>query len=113
MEQRSSSLVTFSVRLSYILLKPNCLVMKYIILIFLALFAILSHAQVAVLDYMKVTPENELEYLEVEEIWKKVHEEKVRVGLTKGWYLYKVRFTGTSSPYQYVTINISVVIKGI
>ncbi len=80
--------------------------MKNVIFVLLIFIIVTSQAQVAVIDYMNVKPTNESEYLEVEKLWKKVHEEKVRVGLTKGWYLYRVRFTGTSSPYQYVTLNI-------
>lgn len=77
----------------------------YISTLIFVLVTTLCFAQVAVIDYMYVKPENEEDYLKIEKIWKKVHQEKVKVGLTMGWYLYKVRFTGTSSPYHYVTLN--------
>ncbi|MDH5381651.1 MAG: hypothetical protein OEW75_12405, partial [Cyclobacteriaceae bacterium] len=55
---------------------------------------------------MKVNPQQADEYLLLEKEWKKVHLERVKVGVIIGWYLYKVRFAGTDSPYQYVTISI-------
>jgi len=64
------------------------------------------YGQLITMDYMKVLPENEQDYLEVERTWKKAHQERLKVGLIKGWYLYKVRYAGTESPYQYVTINV-------
>jgi len=59
----------------------------------------------SVVDYMKVKPENINSYLELEQkIWKPMHEERIRLGIIAGWYLYAIQFTGTNNEYNYVTI---------
>ena len=63
------------------------------------------NSQIAIIDYMYVEPNNRSSYLEIEKLWKKVHEERTKVGLIEGWYLYNIRYTGTDSPYQYATIT--------
>jgi L-rhamnose mutarotase len=56
---------------------------------------------------MKVKPENEGKYLEVEKnIWKPLHLERTKQGNIVGWFLYRVRFIGTDDAYNYVTVTL-------
>ena len=61
-----------------------------------------------VIDYMKVEPGTEQDYIEAEtELWKPVHAERIRRGLMHAWSLYKVRYPdGTQRDYDYVTVNV-------
>lgn len=60
-----------------------------------------------VVDFMKVAPENHLQYLEVEqEIWKPLHQERIKQGIIVGWYLYAIEFSGSSDEYNYVAISL-------
>lgn len=64
------------------------------------------------MDYLKVhadaTPR---EYLEIElGEWRRIHEKRIRLGVTTAWYLYKV-FPGTAVPdgdpdYDFITISV-------
>ena len=58
--------------------------------------------------YMKVAAEKAQEYVGVErDVWRAIHEERVKAGIIVGWDLYAVWFPGgTDAPYQYVTVNI-------
>ncbi len=76
-----------------------------ILVVILSLQTIPATSQIAIIDYMYVDPNSSDEYLELEKTWKKVHQERVKVGLITGWYLYNIRYTGTESPYQYATIT--------
>lgn len=80
--------------------------MKALIIITLSFYSFLGYSQVAIIDYMFVKPENESKYLELEQKWKQIHRERLKYGTIKGWYLYKVMFSGTDSPYQYVVITV-------
>ena len=61
----------------------------------------------ALVECMKVKPENENRYLEVEKnIWKPLHLERAKQGNIMGWMLYRVRFTGTDDKYNYVTVTL-------
>lgn len=59
-------------------------------------------------DYMKVAPGKLDEYLEVEtEMWKPVHQERVKNGELVSWSLYGRQFPyGTNTEYDYVTVNV-------
>ena len=70
------------------------------------LLTISVSGQIITFDYMRVKPENVQAYLELEKTWKKVHQERIKVGLIKGWYLYRVRLAGTDSPYQFVVATV-------
>lgn len=60
-----------------------------------------------VVQYLKVQPENESEYLQLElEVWKKMQTARLLAGKLDGWFLYRVVApTGTSTEYNYVTVN--------
>ena len=59
------------------------------------------------IECMKVTPENEGLYLEVErDIWKPIHQERVKQGKILGWILYRIHYTASSDEYNYATATI-------
>jgi len=60
---------------------------------------------IAQVDYMKIEPGGTSEYLEVEKIWKKIHQARLDQGLITFWGLYDVMFTAENDPYDFVTIN--------
>jgi len=61
----------------------------------------------AIVDFMKVKPENENKYLNIEKtVWKPLHQERIKQGNIVGWVLYKVLYTGSSDPYNYVTLTL-------
>lgn len=61
----------------------------------------------ALVDYMKVKPENESRYVDLEtNIFKPLHMERAKQGNIVGWFLYRVRFTGTDDAYNYVTVTL-------
>ncbi|HKI88552.1 MAG TPA: hypothetical protein VKA38_05945 [Draconibacterium sp.] len=61
----------------------------------------------AVVEFMKVEPGQEGNYLELEQkIWKPIHQERVNQGKLFGWILYQVMYTGTDDAYNYATVNV-------
>jgi hypothetical protein len=61
-----------------------------------------------VLDYMKVAPGKEAEYVRLErEVWKPFHQERVKNKQMVAWELYAVPYTAdTQRQYDYVTVNV-------
>ena len=61
-----------------------------------------------VLDYMRVTPGKENEYVRLErEVFKPFHAQRVKNKRLVGWQLYEVRYTAdTHRDYDYVTVNV-------
>ncbi len=59
------------------------------------------------LAYMKVKPGKYSDYLKLEtEIWKPIHQERIKQGKATGWYLYQVMYpSGTNAEYDYVIVN--------
>ena len=64
--------------------------------------------RIYVIDYMKVEPSTEDDYVEIElDWWKPVHEERIRRGDMRAWSLYRVRYPdGTAREYDFVTVNV-------
>lgn len=59
-----------------------------------------------IVDYMKVKPGMGDKYLECEQAWKLIHQERVKQGLITGWELEQVVFpAGTDTEYDYLTIT--------
>lgn len=65
--------------------------------------SLLSQTPTNILAYMKVTPGQGAEYLEVEQAWKKVHQKAVELGIHNGWQLWRKIHVGANDPYQYIT----------
>ena len=65
-------------------------------------------ARFVVLDYMKVAPGKAEDYLRLEqEVWKPVHQERVKNKEMVSWQLYAVPYTAdTHRDYDYVTANV-------
>lgn len=58
-------------------------------------------------DYMKVKPGQEGTYVTLEQnVWKPIHQERIRKGIIVGWILYQVMYAGADDPYNFVTINV-------
>jgi hypothetical protein len=82
----------------------------------LALSASAAHAQQAsqtptqfvVLDYMKIAPGKEAEYVRLEQqVFKPLHQQRVKNKEMVAWGLYQVPFTAdTHREYDYVTANV-------
>ena len=64
-------------------------------------------ARFVVLDYMKVAPGKNDEYLRLErEVFKPFHQQRIKDKRLLGWELYEVRYTAdTKREYDYVTAN--------
>lgn len=61
----------------------------------------------AIVDYMKVSKDKVNDYLEVERIWKKIHEKRLEKGLITAWYFYQVaNAPADARDYQFVTVNV-------
>ncbi len=58
-------------------------------------------------DYMKVQPQDEKDYVRLEtEIWKPIHQYRVDQGIMGNWALFFLQFPGgTNYPYTYATAN--------
>ena len=61
----------------------------------------------SIVETMKTLPGKSDEYVKTErEVWKKLHQERVKRGLILGWDLFVVRYpTGTNAAYDYVTVT--------
>ena len=60
-----------------------------------------------IVETMKATPGKSGEYVKAErEVWKRVHQERIKQGLITGWNFYVVRSpAGSSVPYDYITVT--------
>lgn len=69
----------------------------------------------AVVNYMKVLPENEGEYLTLERsVFRKLHKERIAKGQLFGWYLFQVLSPfGDEMKYNYVTVDMYLAEKGL
>jgi hypothetical protein len=57
--------------------------------------------------FMKVDPTKDDEYRRLErEIWRPMHQERIRQGQMRSWTVYQVRFPfGTKKEYDYAVVN--------
>lgn len=60
---------------------------------------------VVVLNYMKIKPGMEQEYLDAEQQWKQVHQRTIEDGIKTGWQLWRKMYTGTWDAYEYITLD--------
>jgi len=58
-------------------------------------------------NYMKASPGKDADYLKVErEMWKPLHQERIKQGLIRSWSLYGLQFpSGTDEKYDYATVE--------
>lgn len=59
-----------------------------------------------VLELMKVDNEQEMDYWETEQFWKKIHQERLKAGEIMGWDLWALSPGGEDQGYQYATVNL-------
>ena len=59
-----------------------------------------------VFEFMRVDNEQELIYMETEDFWKKIHEQRVKNGDIFGWDLWRLQPGGEDQGYQYLTVNL-------
>lgn len=63
-------------------------------------------APILEVDYMKVPTGGGAQYLEVEQLWKNIHQVRINEGKMANWGLYSRVFPGGSDyPYDYATAN--------
>jgi L-rhamnose mutarotase len=57
--------------------------------------------------FMKVDPTKNAEYMALErDIWKPMHQDRIKQGTMRSWTVYSVRFpTGTKREYDYAVVN--------
>lgn len=62
-------------------------------------------ARTLLVDYMKVSPVNQHEYVRMEnQIWCPLHQERIKRGIISGWELFELLFPGgLNYPYTYAT----------
>jgi hypothetical protein len=79
------------------------------VLVFLLLaalpFSLLGQTTTVIAAFMKVTPGQNSEYLEVEQEWKKFHQRAVEEGVYMGWQLWRKLHAGANDPYDYITLQ--------
>lgn len=77
----------------------------FVIIPLLILGSLIVNGQnvIGVVDYMKV--DNPDEYLEVENMWQKIHKERLKQGMIVGWATYQVMFKTIEDPYNYITVS--------
>ncbi len=57
-------------------------------------------------EYMKVEPDKEVDYIKLEQTWKKVHTKRKAQGNILDWALYRRVFpSGTNAVYDYMTVT--------
>ena len=74
-----------------------------------AVFVSLSlFSQIVEIDFMRLPADgSRSEYLEVEKLWKPVHQEYVNRGELLGWYLYEIPYPGgTDAEYHFATVRL-------
>lgn len=79
--------------------------MKVIIGFVFVISSFLNAQTIGVVDFMKVEPENTQAYMEVEKMWKNIHQTRLKKGLIKFWGLYGIMFSGANNEYNYVTVT--------
>lgn len=59
-----------------------------------------------IFEFMKVDNEQEQAYMETEEFWEKIHQERVKNGDILGWDLWSLQPGGEDQGFQYLTVNL-------
>ncbi|WP_258103575.1 hypothetical protein [Marinoscillum sp. MHG1-6] len=73
------------------------------LILLLAMMSTTLNAQLVVTSYMKLT-DTRSNYLDLEQQWKKIHEQLIDDNLMEGWELYEVMFSGADGPH-FITAN--------
>lgn len=81
---------------------------KTLTLIGFMLFAVVTFAQdkvYTVMEFMKVNADQDAAYLETENFWEKIHEQRIKNGDLVSWELWSLKPGGEDQGYQYITIS--------
>ena len=79
---------------------------KFIIFLSFILFissTLQAQNLIGVIDYMKV--DDKEEYLEVEKMWQKIHEERIKQDNIVAWVVCQVMFNAVEDPYNFITVS--------
>ncbi|SDR92624.1 hypothetical protein [Gramella sp. MAR_2010_147] len=82
---------------------------RILILMLLLVFCSLSSAQEEIymtFEFMKVDNDQEQFYVETEDFWEKIHEQRVASGDIAGWDLWQLLPGGEDQGYQYLTVTV-------
>ena len=77
---------------------------KFFTLVLALLITTSIFAQTAVVNYMRLKGTQD-DYMAIEKQWKTLHEQRIKDGLSIGWQLYQVMYSGTDDPYHYMTVD--------
>lgn len=83
-------------------------ILKFFAILLLAVLPLSLMAQSAtiVINYMKVNPGMEGDYVKTEmEGWKRIHEKRIEAGIMSGWQLWRNVYASDDDPYQYITLD--------
>lgn len=67
--------------------------------------SIVAQSATIVINYMKVAPGMQGDYLMAEQGWKKLHEKRIEAGIMSGWQLWRNVYAADNDPYQYITLD--------
>jgi len=84
--------------------------MKKILLLFALVLlsnnAISQDKLYLIFEFMHVDNEQESAYMETEEFWEKIHEQRIKNGDIIGWDLWRLKPGGENQHFQYMTVNL-------
>lgn len=78
----------------------------FIAIIFLSTNVIAQDELYLVFEFMKVDNDQENSYMETENFWEKIHQERIKNGDITGWDLWRLRPGGEDQGYQYLTVTL-------
>jgi len=77
-----------------------------LILVVLSTNAIAQDKLYLIFEFMEVDNEQEAAYMETEEFWQKIHQQRVKNGDIIGWDLWRLQPGGENQHFQYMTVNL-------
>lgn len=80
--------------------------MLFIVIVLLGSSSIAQEKLYLIFEFMKVDNEQEATYMETEEFWQKIHEQRVKNGDIIGWDLWRLKPGGEDQHFQYLTVNL-------
>ncbi|MCP9200861.1 hypothetical protein MKO06_13150 [Gramella sp. GC03-9] len=83
---------------------------RLVLLLFILIFSLGISAQqqetYLIFEFMKVDNDQEPFYMETEDFWEKIHEQRVKNGDIMGWDLWQLLPGGEEQGYQYLTVTV-------
>lgn len=78
----------------------------FIAVVLLGASSIAQEKLYLIFEFMKVDNEQEAAYMETEEFWQKIHEQRIKNGDMIGWDLWSLKPGGEDQHFQYLTVNL-------